>query len=735
MERSKSRRGKACVRGLVLISLVCTLWACVPQNHKATAPLPRANPVYVQWLERQSMLAAVPQYTRVVSGTELLWRAPMADDPVIRINTLLEAADMWLFVQPQLLLTEHQRPVLAELATPATIRLLKSLGFGGVYMLPTAESSALWGGQDTMSTGEDANSLTFAAHVGTESQYADLALLAAREQLQWGSGLVPAAIGLGPDFFLAARHVRDYPGTLMMVDVPKEVWSLLPPTLDLPLSLSAKEQNSARQKMPVNTENLSGIALQGAYAAAFTALVEKNILPPALLRDTLPWATPGAWAATPPIEGIDGVERRFVYRFYDSVQRPVLQWDDPSKNAQRILSASIIRTIGNQQQTIGGLYPEAWVGLDSITSTAPALSPSTTAPLSEPATSALRALSREIRRYGGWSMQADVFPPRLTKAILDTGVDFTTDSITAPTAEYALLTGDTLPLQQALKNSLAAGVDHTRLVRSLPHYAGLDLRPLLDSPQGRNTGEKLTAYMHKSAWASQAPLKGNTLHATAATLAAMAAGLSPAAATQAENAAPILIRHMLLTTLRAGMPGLLFVSGQDLVGALNLPASSAVSPAISAKPQNPPASSTLGAWALSPAAAAAISSRTGHPRAPSVYGSIATQQATQNSYVQQVAKLAAVRKQWGIARATLLAVPDTSYASTIALLLKLPTGKHALTIANFSDQPRNEQITLEASTTAHHARDALSPAQSLSIKDQLLRLELDPWQCRLIHVD
>lgn len=750
MERSKSRRGQACLTGLFLVILLCYIGACVPQGRKPATPLPRANPGYVQWLERQSMLAASPQYTRLVSGTELLWRAPTADKPDVRVNTLLEAADTWLFVQPQLLLTENQRPALAELSAPAHLRLLQALGIGGLYLQPTAESAALWGGQKTPGTGEDISSLTFAPHVGNEKQYADMARLAGQQQLQLGSGLVPAAVGIGPDFFLAARHVREYPGTMMMVEIPQEFWGLLPPAANISLPSTLPPTGAAITQTATGGSPLSSATaalpatspwiatpLQGAYSSSLTALAEKNILPPALLRDSLTWASPGGWAATPIIEGIDGAERRFVYRYHGTVLQPLLQWDDPSRNAQRILSASIIRTIGSQQQTLGGLYPEAWAGLDSVAHDLPvdAQTVDTGAAsghLPEPAASALRSLSREISRYGGWSMQGDIFPPGLTAAILRTGVDFTTDSITSPLAEYALLTGDALPLKQALKDSLQAGIDHRRLVRSLPHYRGLDLRPLQESLQGRKTLEKFKEYLRnlpthegKNSWSQQAPLQNSVLYATGASLAAMSAKISPEAATRPESLAVIRARHLLLTGFRAGLPGLLLLSGQDLSGSLNL------SPAESANP----AGQTLGAWAFSAPAATALSTRTGHSRAPALYGPLSTQTAEPESYVQQLTALTALRKQWGLARATLLAVPDTKHAETVAVLLQLPNGKYVLTIANFSDKGRSEQIQMTAIKTGKRASNPLVAQQSVSFDGQLLRLELDPWQCSLIYID
>lgn len=783
MERSKSRRGKACLTGIFLVILMCYTVACVPQSRKPAVSLPRANPGYVQWLERQSMLAASPQYTRLVSGTELLWRAPTADKPAVRVDTLLEAADTWLFVQPQLLLTENQRPVLAELSAPTNLRLLQTLGIGGLYLQPTAESAALWGGQKTPGSGEDISSLSFAPHVGTEKHYTDMARLAEQQQLQLGSGLVPAAVGIGPDFFLAARHVREYPGTMMMVEIPKEFWGLLPPAANVALpaqppagaasaqgatggssitasasaqaaadatnahaTLSDSSTPSAASAAVPTVSSATGpwaaTPLQGAHNASLTALAEKNILPPALLRDSLTWATPGGWAATPIIEGIDGVERRFVYRYHGTVLQPLLQWDDPSRNAQRILSASIIRTIGSQQQTLGGLYPEAWAGLDAIAHDlvdAPTTDAAAATRLPEPAASALRSLSREISRYGGWSMQGDVFPPSLTAAILRTGVDFTTDSITSPLAEYALLTGDALPLKQALKDSLSAGIDQRRLVRSLPHYRGLNLRPLHESPQGRNVLKKWKEYLQnlpthegKSNWTQQAPLQDSVWYVTGASLAAMAAGFSPEAATRPESRAAIRARHLLLTGFRAGLPGLLLLSGQDLSGSLNLPSSGSAEAPDSA---TAPAGRTLGAWAFSAPAAVALSTRTGHSRAHSLYGPLSAQTAEPDSYVQQIAALTALRKQWGLARATLLAVPETKHAATVAVLLQLPNGKYVLNIANFSDKSRSEHIALPMIKAAKRASNPLLAQQSVSFDGQLLRLELDPWQCSLIYVD
>lgn len=706
------------------------------------------------------MLGASPQYTRLVSGTELLWRLPAATTDEGRIDTLLEAADTWLFVYPPSLLTEGQRPVMAELHTGTTLRQLKTLGIGGIYMAPTAESSALWAGQPPSHDagpsspdllGEEATSLTFAPHVGTEKHYAELARLAGQEHIQLGSGLVPAAIGIGPDFLLAARHVRDYPGSIIMVEVPKEYWSLLPPADEESTPASpptnpdhmqpsaipkaAVTDQKSQQESPYAPRAWAATALKGSHQASFDALVAKNIIPAALVRDSLPWVSPSGWAASPIMQGTDGVERRFVYRYHGHVNSPVLQWDDPSRNAQRIMSASTIRTIGSQQQTLGGLYPEAWAGLDVAPTleqgVVPSAAPARTSSLPEPAAAALRDLSREIRRYGGWSMQADVFPPSFGPSILATGVDFTLDTVTSPTAEYALLTGDTQPLKDALKASLAAGLDHRRLVRSLPHYKGLDLRPLYESASGRAAIGNIQTWLHTpqaQAWLGTTDTpQPQHIKATAATLAAMAAGYSPSDAIRPEKAPAIRARHMLLTSLRAGMPGLLLLSGPDITGTLNVDNTDSTShPA--------QATSPVGGWAFSAVAQAGGSTRTGLPRAPSVYGAIQTQVALPDSYGQALAALLAQRRQWGIARAQLRAVPDTQHPTTVALLLQLPDASYALTVANFSDSPRSENIRITRAKEPAQAMGTKGRMPAAPRQGQEMRLELDPWQCRLIHL-
>ena len=69
---------------LFFCALACVLLCCVAPGcaRRAHAPgaappqangLPRADPGYLQWLERQSMLGAAPELAAQVSGSERLW--------------------------------------------------------------------------------------------------------------------------------------------------------------------------------------------------------------------------------------------------------------------------------------------------------------------------------------------------------------------------------------------------------------------------------------------------------------------------------------------------------------------------------------------------------------------------------------------------------------------------------------------------------------------------------------
>ncbi|WP_206214227.1 hypothetical protein [Desulfovibrio sp. ZJ369] len=658
-------------------------------NAGTGSALPRADPGYLQWLERQSMLGAAPGFTAQVSGTERIWRNSAA---ARRMPLLLRAAPNWLAVNPHLV--NAAQPMFRALDARHFTEFLNQAGLNGLFLAPTGERGDIWIRNTPPSArGENVTSLNFDPALGDDADFEKLAGRLEQAQIQLGGELPPAATGLGPDFFLQARRASRFDGLYAMIAVPRKDWELLP-------------------KAPDEWECLP-LRPQAAHA-----LAERGILPPAMSRDNLPWATPGGWAATGEVRGADGQIRRWVYRYNGSVLRPVLLWQDPSGQARRIFSAAVIRHTGLQRQTLAGLRLEALMGLDVPpvpAESAPtafdktALHALWTARLPHltPGLEALDDAAREVHRYGGWAMQDDVLPPSLTPAVLATAVDFTRDTITAPATAYALLSGDVGPLNALLRASLAAHVDHSRLARGLHDWQVVDWRPLLDLPQGR----ELARNAQTLAKARPEELR---LRITPASLAAASLGLDAAAAARPENAPALRRACLLLLGWRMGLPGLAFIGPQELTGALNLP--------------QPPAGLPTGPGSV-PLWGESLSSGTaGAPPAPLAFGTLEEQWTDSRSFLQEAARLLRARHQAGLAQGTLLAVLPGP-PGCLAVLSSLPDGGWWLLAANFSAQKRAVPLSLPAGIQARAARD-MGDGTAVTLSGRTLEIELDAREAR-----
>jgi hypothetical protein len=642
---------------------------------EATA-VPRADPGYLQWLEKQSMLNGASGLARIVSGSELLWRGPAGEG---RIDILLGAADVWLRVHPHSLLTGGSRSAFQELGDGSVLELLGRGGIRGLFIAPTNESGSVWNGMDGASaeSGDDAVSLAFSEQAGSDADFERLRRQAEKRGIQLGGDVISPAVGTGPDFQLAVRAVREYPGAYMMVEIPREEWGALPPA------------ESSRTFPPLRAEHtarLSGVRL----------------LPPALAREAAPWTVPGGWAATGEIRCNDGQLRRWVFRWHKEPTRPMLNWDDPSGAAQRILSGSVIRQVGVLRQALAGVHIEPLIGLDA------AYDPTQRSP--EPALSTLRALAREIRRYGAWSIQRDLLPPELNAQILDAGPDFMADNISSPAAEYALLTGDVAPLRGLLAQS--RHLDHRRLLRSLPGPEGIPLHALKAAPFPPDAVERL-----ERALAGRCPVKNDILYSTGPSLAGAAAERRPQKNGNAEAAAEA---HLLLTSLRAAMPGLFFVNGSDLAGALNIQGTS-------------PAHAAMGGWAPNSAAASRSATRKGFERARTIYPSLRDQIGRPDSYFSRLARLNAMRAETKAARGTMLGPLPAGNDSVFSFASRLPDGSLLLAAANFSPETVPCRINAPDTPLSPSCADLLTN-KAFTFTDAQLTLALAPWECRIFRI-
>ena len=697
----------------LFVFLICLLGACAPTKRPtrgalATASdkvektdeptentsMPRADPAYMQYLERNSMLAKSAEMAKVVSGSELAWRPSSNNGSP---DSLLNFADNWLAVHPLTLLTSSRSSVFSQLADSSTRAVLREAGIKGLYVAPIQGGGALWAKESKgVDTGEDVVQYDFSRAAGKEDQYRRLMSAIIDSQSLMGSDLVPAATGIGPDFFLAARGIREYPGIYCMVDIPDDLWANLP------------EAGSEWEGAALNSSQIK-------------ALNDKGLLPKSMRDEASPFGHKGGWAATGKVRGVDGNNRRWVYRYYENPRYPVLNWEDPSQTAHRILSGSAVRQVGLQGQALIGLRFEAFQGLEAAGEGGRGGSFSV-----QPALSAAQSMSREIQRYGGWSwVRDDDLPLDSLNSFLRSGTDFIFDSAFSPAAEHALLTGDAGLARFMADELIRLRIDTRRLVHATPAQDGINYSlPHLSLLAAGSSGEKAASFRQSVQGAMRAAaggaslVKGNYLYTTSAGLATLAL----------KNNDPkgIADGHSLLIFFKAMQPGIVMLSGQDLVGLMPLPS----------PPDGDPANACRGSYSLGSSGGGLAVTNLGMPKAPQIYPDADTQAHQKGSFLARVGAFLHARTQFGIAKAELVARPQTKGKGSIALLSRLPDGKsYLLSVCNFSRESVTETISLSGTQGIGAALSRVTPIATggkHSVSGESVTVTLGPWQGRAL---
>ncbi len=664
---------RTCLRSVLPAAvLIAFLSGCV----RAPAPerLPRADPGSTAVLERRSMLRAATGTTRIVSGSALAWRRPLDPVPSPR---LLHGSAVWLFVRPQTLIT-RARSAAAELALPEHLALFAELGIAGLFVAPWETSGrSLRPERAAWEPDTDIVGLEPDPGAGTEQELRDLAAGAARWGMLFGSAAPPFLTGTGPDFSLALRAAGDWPGLYVLVELPdSDALPAGPGRLDS----GQVETLRARGLLPA----------------------EPDFEPPA------------GWAVTGPEPGTDGRTRRWAYLFHESLFRPILNPEDPSGAARRLLSAGIIRQTGLRRLFAVGLHLGPLRYLHTGRTRDAAAPP-------EPGLSTVQTLAREIRRYGGAAILSEQVPPAWGPALMRTDCDLLTDWVTRPAAEYALLSGDAGPLRRALDRSLRDGTDHRRLLR--PASSARPLEDRLLSGAGPDAPLRSFVELAGPAWSRALPRQGRDMQAALPALAAIRAGHAPETVSPAD-ARTIRPLHEAVILFRAGLPGVLALSGQDLAGMVRFP-----------EPPGEPL--PCGPWpvlpAWSPAADAPASTAGGLARGLAVYPPPTGRRAERNELCAGIARLTELRRRTGVASGTLSARPDTVHPGSAAVLVRLPDGNLLLTAVNFSDKVVRETFSRPRNTLPR-ARDLLRQTD-LVVADAQFTLKLRPFECRMVRFD
>ncbi|MBD5553278.1 MAG: hypothetical protein HDQ44_02965 [Desulfovibrio sp.] len=416
---------------------------------KSEETLPRAAPGYLHWLHQQSMLGKAPELIATVSQSHRVW---LNSGEGGRPDVLLKAAPNWLDLA--VIPDNPQKPFFRELT--AEVANAGRMGFGGVYLGQTGEKADVWVSRDGKGSSRKPVSFAFDAAFGSDADFEKLAGEAEASNLQLGSDFLAGATGRGPDFFLQARNASEHGGLYAMLPVPDDAEELL--------SLTHEEWDSEE----ITPRLVSDLAAKG-------------ILPGDIARDGVVWTSKGGWACTGPVLGADGKPRRWLYRYSETPDQPVLSWQDPSGQTARVISAAAIRQTGLLGETLAGLSFEPLMGLD----------PGKHFSLS-PGLAALNETSRQIHRYGGWAMQIDPLPLAAIEEVLRGPCDFCRDDITALLAAFGLVNADGRPIAQLYRDWIAQGFDVARLAHGFNAAQGLPVRTLLANPEWAPQTQRLS---------------------------------------------------------------------------------------------------------------------------------------------------------------------------------------------------------------------------------------------------
>ena len=482
---------------------------------------------------------------------------------------------------------------------------------------------------------------------------------------------MPGHTGKGADFRLAEMKYADYPGIYHMIEIEPEDWNLLP---DVPAGRDSVNIDPAAEEQLEKAGYIIGRLQRVIFYAE--GVKETN------------------WSATKAVEGVDGVERRWVYLHYFKEGQPSINWLDPSFAGMRLVIGDALHSLTDLGSGALRLDANGFLGVEKSTEGLPAWSEGH--PLSEAANHLIGSM---VRKLGGFTFQELNLTIDDIRVTAEAGADLSYDFVNRPAYHHALATGDTEFLRLTLRTSLELGVDPASLVHALQNHDELTYelvhwatghRDDLYTYRGTEiTGGELAESVRRDLCehltGPDAPYNliftTNGIACTTATVIAATLGITDLDTIKEVETAQIIRVHLLLAMFNALQPGVFALSGWDLGGMLTL-APEQVEELLESGDTRWVHRAGHDLMGVNPGAR---SSSSGLPRGRSLYGTIPDQLADETSFVRQLQAILAVRTRYGIATAQQVDVPDVSHRGLLVLVHQLtdPEQQH-LTVLNFS---------------------------------------------------
>lgn len=398
------------------------------------------DPSYVKWLEDRAMLKASQDRASLYSGQSRLWQQPYAEAQPRRAT---EIASVWLTVYPDAIIAPEGCSVLGALAHEALWKRLSEIGVQGLHTGPIKLSGGIRGRELTPSVDGNFDRISFDIDplYGSEQELIQMSRMAAAHNAVTIDDLIPSHTGKGADFRLAELAHGPYPGLYHMVEIREEDWALLP---EVPAG------RDAVNLLPAQCDELKA-------RHYIVGQLQRVIFFEPGVKET-------DWSATPPITGVDGKTRRWVYLHYFKEGQPSLNWLDPTFAAQQMIIGDALHALDCLGARGLRLDANGFLGVETRAS---GTAWSESHPLSLVGNQLIGGM---IRKAGGFSFQELNLTLDDIAQMSKGGADLSYDFITRPAYQHALLTGDTEFLRLMLKEMHAFGIDPASLIHALQNH-------------------------------------------------------------------------------------------------------------------------------------------------------------------------------------------------------------------------------------------------------------------------
>ncbi|MHA6195979.1 maltose alpha-D-glucosyltransferase [Pseudomonas wadenswilerensis] len=680
-----------------------------------TAPDPRD----VEWLVAQSMLKVARERARTYAGQSRLWQNPFGE---ARPRRAIEIASVWLTVYPDSIIAPEDCSVLDALAADSLWKSLSELGIQGIHTGPIKRAGGILGKAFTPSIDGNFDRISFDIDplYGSEQQLVHLSRMAAAHNAVTIDDLIPSHTGKGADFRLAELGYEDYPGIYHMVEIREEDWCLLP---------EVPEGRDAVNLSPAQCDELK-------LRHYIVGQLQRVIFFEPGVKET-------DWSATAPITGVDGKTRRWVYLHYFKEGQPSLNWLDPTFAAQQLIIGDALHGIDCLGARGLRLDANGFLGVE--------MRPDDTAwseshPLSLTGNQMLGGM---IRKAGAFSFQELNLTLDDIAQMSKGGADLSYDFVTRPACQHALLTGDTSFLRLMLGEMHRFGIDPASLIHALQNHDELTLELVhfwtlhandmfLYKGQtfpGSILREHIREEMYERLSGEHAPYNlrfvTNGVSCTTVSIITAALGIRDLEQIDADDLALIQRIHLLLVIYNAMQPGVVALSGWDLVGALPLAADE-----VAERMQDGDTRWIhRGGYDLVDLAPDAQQSLRGMPRARSLYSSLTDQLQDPGSFASRVKKVLAVRQAYGIASSRQVLVPEVQAPGLLVMVHELPAGKGTqLTVLNFGREVIAEEIVLEGFTPGPVVDMLGETVEGDLREDGRLLINLDPFEALSLRI-